>query len=63
MDLVHVKLPEGAIVNAHLCVVQFIHPETGEVCWGAHHWGEVPTSQLVGLAELAKDAVKKAAQE
>jgi hypothetical protein len=48
------KLPEGAIINAEVCVCQWIDPQTGGIRWQCYFDGDVPLSSVLGLLDLAK---------
>lgn len=57
------ELPEGAIVNAHVSVVQFLDPEDGELKFGISYSGDVPLTQMLGLLELSKLEMLKEARD
>lgn len=50
----HLKLPDGAIVNAFVSIVQYLDPEDGAMRFGTYAWGDVPISQMAGLCEVGK---------
>lgn len=45
--------PEGAFVTARIEVVQYLHPETGDVWWNIDHDESSTLTQLIGLLMIA----------
>ena len=45
--------PEGAILNAHVRVFQYLDAE-GEMRFSVSHYGDAPLSTFVGLLEIGK---------
>lgn len=48
------QIPENAIVNCEIKILQWIDPETGGLRWQCFYDGEIPLSGVLGLLELAK---------
>jgi hypothetical protein len=59
----HHEIPENSLFNAHVCVDQYFDGEDGGLKFAAHYAGDVPLSQLLGLLEIAKDAVKSGSED
>lgn len=54
-------IPDGALVNAHVEVVQYVDPGSSEIRYTTRYFGDVPLSSFIGLLELAKlDLIREA---
>lgn len=46
--------PEGAFITARVEVIQYLHPDSGEIWWNIDHDDASTLTQIIGLLAIAQ---------